>query len=114
MGNLPLASSHRVSQIMFHPHHPFLAIQSHENSLELFRIRTEEEVKKKLARREKRRNEKAKNPKAIEQTEQTEKHESTLTDTLVPYCVVRPSGKIRSFSFPQDVQSSSTTKNLTV
>ena len=55
---LPLSSKHRVSQITFHHSKPFLAVQSHDRSVEIFRIRTEEEVRKKQARRRKRAKEK--------------------------------------------------------
>ena len=60
---LPLSSNHRVSQIAFHPTKPYLAVQSHDRSVEIFRIRTEEEVRKKQARRKKRAEEKKKQTK---------------------------------------------------
>lgn len=87
----------------------------------MFRIRSEEELKKKLARRQKRAHEKAnKNKEAgkdhvsmgVDENEPSKTPD--LTDKLVPYTVVRPSGKIRSFSFPRESQSTSTAKNFSV
>ncbi|KDR83852.1 hypothetical protein GALMADRAFT_55599 [Galerina marginata CBS 339.88] len=107
LSTLPLASKHRVSQIQFHPTHPYLAIQSHDRSVEIFRIRTEEEVRKKRARRKKR----AKEKKHQEQGEGTrfqdeedeednvKATESSLVDFFTPHLVVRANGKIRSFDF---------------
>ncbi|KAI0750905.1 WD-repeat-containing protein [Daedaleopsis nitida] len=104
---LPLASSHRVSQISFHPHKPYLAVQSHDKSVELFRIRTEEEVKKKQARRRKRAKEKEQEKKekgkkaeeADAPMDVQEEKDVELVDLFQPYLIVRASGKVRSFAF---------------
>lgn len=106
---LPLASSHRVSQISFHPHKPYLAVQSHDKSVELFRIRTEEEVKKKQARRRKRAKEKEQEKKEKGKTQleaadalmdiEPEEKDVELVDLFQPYLIVRASGKVRSFAF---------------
>lgn len=111
MSSLPLASKHRVSQIKFHPSLPYLAVQSHDRSVEIFLIRTEEEVKKKLARRKKR----AKEKKQTENKGQNQEFledpddatlESQLVDYFSPHIVVRASGKIRSFDFePREANS---------
>ncbi|KAJ3805318.1 WD-repeat-containing protein [Lentinula aff. lateritia] len=102
IATLPLSSRHRVSQISFHPNQPFLAVQSHDRSVELFRIRTEEEVQKKQLRRQKR----AKEKKAKQQSnsekadnEQLEDDEITLVSLFTPHVIVRASKKIRSFDF---------------
>lgn len=101
---LPLSSKHRVSQIMFHPSRPYLAVQSHDKSVEIFRIRTEEEVRKKQARRLKRAKEKEQTKSKIKannvkdnETPSTEDIE--IPDLFTPYLVIRASGKIRSFDF---------------
>ncbi|KAG5716554.1 hypothetical protein E4T56_gene16312 [Termitomyces sp. T112] len=106
---LPLASRHRVSQVTFHPSQPFLAVQSHDRSVEIFRIRSEEEVRKKQARRKKREREKKLKVKVKSQDE-SELDEGSqndedikLVDLFTPYLVVRASGKIRSFDFGGDV-----------
>lgn len=117
VADLPLSSRHRVAQLSFHPTQAYLAVQSHDRSVEIFRIRTEEEVKKKQIRRKKRAKEKkdrksAKGVGTIKEDE-PEGHEVAddsadikLVDLFTPYLVVRASGKIRSFDFgPDDVGS---------
>ncbi|KAJ7507698.1 WD-repeat-containing protein [Mycena galericulata] len=111
IANLPLSSRHRVSQITFHPTQPYLAVQSHDRSVELFRIRTEEEVRKKQARRRKRAKEKKKESKGKGKADEDENmddeihEEIEIVDLFTPYLVVRASGKIRSFSFGPDEAS---------
>ncbi|THV08658.1 WD40 repeat-like protein [Dendrothele bispora CBS 962.96] len=109
ISTLPLSSKHRVSQICFHPTQAILAVQSHDRSVEIFRIRTEEEARKKQQRRKKRAKEKKEKDKekrkegggnfedASAQNEENE--EITLLDLFTPHVVVRASGKIKSFDF---------------
>jgi U3 small nucleolar RNA-associated protein 12 len=87
-------------------------VQSHDRSVEVFRIRTEEEARKKQLRRRKRAKEK--NTKGKEgQEEATTIEEDTpetnieIVDLFTPHLVVRASGKIRSFDMP----STDTSKN---
>ncbi|KAF8592773.1 WD40 repeat-like protein [Ramaria rubella] len=105
LSTLPLLSRHRVSQISFHATQPFLAVQSHDRSVEIFRIRTEEEIKKKQLRRKKRSKEKRDQGKTkgqdmdVEDKADTDNRAPDLVDRFTPYLVVRASGKIRSFDF---------------
>ncbi|KAF8316849.1 WD-repeat-containing protein [Clavulina sp. PMI_390] len=107
LASLPLSARSRVSQIAFHPTASYLAVQSHDRSVELFRVRTEEEVRKKQARRKKREKEKKdKKGKSKEADEEVEpeaegemEKDVTLEDLFTPYLVVRGSGKVKSFSF---------------
>jgi U3 small nucleolar RNA-associated protein 12 len=104
LASLPLAVRSRVSQIAFHPTQSYLAVQSHDRSVEIFRVRTEEEARKKQARRKKREKEKVKNKKLEEDSKQDDNEEKLvgLEDLFTPYLVVRGSGKIRSFSFADE------------
>lgn len=98
----PLSSHNRISQITFHPTQPYVAIQSHERSIEIFRIRTETEVRRKQVRRKKRIKEKReRDGPAADEIDDNEASEEkiTLVDLFSPHVVVRGSGKIRSFSF---------------
>ncbi|KAG8912036.1 hypothetical protein FRC01_005336 [Tulasnella sp. 417] len=109
VGSLPLTLNHRVSQISFHPFEPYLAVQSHERSVEIFNIRTEEEIKKKRARKKQRQREKQR--KKQEKGKETAMDEEMdvpaedendnigLTDLFSSYLTVRGSSKIRSFDF---------------
>jgi U3 small nucleolar RNA-associated protein 12 len=111
VANLPLSSRNRVSQVSFHPTQPYLAVQSHDRSVEIFRVRTEEEVRKKRARRIKRVKEKkgkdiakdkiAERLEALDMDQEVD-DEIKLVDLFTPYLVVRASGKIRSFDFGPD------------
>ncbi|KAJ7068170.1 quinon protein alcohol dehydrogenase-like superfamily [Mycena amicta] len=107
VATLPLSSNHRVSQVTFHPTLPYLAVQSHDRSVEIFRIRTEEEVQKKKARRRKRAKEKKKDKGKGKGEEDDIMDEDApediqLVDLFTPHLVVRASGKVRSFSFGPD------------
>lgn len=116
LATLPLSARNRVSQISFHPKEAYFAVQSHDRSVEIFRVRTEEEVRKKQARRKKREKEKGKDKKSKlkdapvpadtadgEQVEGEVETEVSLEDLFTPYLVVRASGKVRSFSFVNEV-----------
>ena len=114
ISSLPLSSKHRVSQIKFHPTQPYLAVQSHDRSVEIFRVRNEEEVRKKQARRKKRAKEKSQQEDisgketnlAAEPDTQAEEMESNFIDYFTPHLVVRTSGKIRSFDLGPNETSS--------
>lgn len=119
---LPLSSKHRVSQITFHPSRAYLAVQSHDRSVEIFRIRTEEEVRKKQARRKKRAKEKKEQAKskgkAVEKDDVDDagdvgSDEVTIPDLFTPYLVVRASGKVRSFDFADEESASAIAKGTT-
>lgn len=123
ISSLPLSSRHRVSQILFHPTQPYLAVQSHDRSVEIFRIRTEEEVQKKQLRRKKRSKEKKQQEATAgkgrkieaenEEQDMDEDLEVKLIDRFTPYLVVRASGKIRSFDFgPGDANAKGGTQVL--
>lgn len=107
---IPLSSKHRVSQLMFHPSRQYLAVQSHDRSVEIFRIRTEEEVRKKQQRRKKRSKEKkekdtgkSKSNTADPEAMDVEGDQPVeVVDLFTPYLIVRASGKIRSFDFGKE------------
>lgn len=103
---LPLSSHHRVSQILFHDSQPYVAVQSHDRSIEVFRIRTEDEARKKQVRRRKRAKEKegkseleTKDLGGRADNDEIGVDEVGLVDLFTPYLVIRASGKVRSFDF---------------
>lgn len=108
---IPLSSKHRVSQLSFHPRLQYLAVQSHDRSVEIFRVRTEEEIRKKQARRKKRAREKKKEKGQKEpdtgDEENGEEREISLVELFTPYIIVRPGGKIRSFDFGNETDTDS-------
>jgi U3 small nucleolar RNA-associated protein 12 len=97
-GTLPIASSHRIMQISSHPALPYLAVQSHDRSVEIFRVLNESEVQKRQTRRLKREHKKDKN----DQTGVAEIDVSLgtkLADKIIVHSILRATAKIRSFSF---------------
>lgn len=118
--SLPNTShTHNISQITLHPTLPVLAIHSGERAIDVFRLRTEDELRKKLARRRKREREKKEKAKAgkgkgkgkaVDGDEAEEDDEMDgggagadgeieWRDRLAVWSTVRTSGKIRNFSF---------------
>ncbi|TIA86921.1 hypothetical protein E3P81_04111 [Wallemia ichthyophaga] len=85
----------RISQLAFHDSLPFLAILSSDRSLEVLRLRTEEEIKSKMARRRRRNKDKGKAT-----HDDSSVINVTMNDRLTPYLVVHSHSKIKSFSFP--------------
>jgi len=101
LGVLPLAASHRISQLTFHPSQPFIALQSHDRSVEIFRMRTEDEVMKKRARRSKREKEKQDKKGSSKESAPIDLDaEISLTELFTPHSIIRASGKVKSFYFP--------------
>jgi len=116
--NLPHTShNHNISQITLHPTLPVLAIHSGERAIDVFRLRTEEELKKKLARRRKRereKKEKGKGKAVVNEDGEEDDAEMTANgdgevewrDRLAIWSVVRTGGKVKSFSFaPETLKS---------
>lgn len=114
--SLPSGShTHNITQIELHPTKPVLAVLSGEKTVDVFRLRSEEELRKKLARRRRRDREKAKDGKG--KGKETEGDDETMEgdadavvegaeiewrDRLAVWSIVRAQGKIRSFSFAPD------------
>lgn len=100
-GLLPLATlSHaqRIAQVAYHPTENILAVQTTERTIEVLRIRTEEEIKKKAARRRKREKEK-KEKKGLANGDEEVVSEPTWKDRLASWVTIRASSKIRSIDF---------------
>ncbi|PKI83206.1 beta transducin [Malassezia vespertilionis] len=97
-GTLEMPGAHRVQQLAFSAstNDTFLAASSGDRSVQVFRVRTLDEARKKQQRRTRR---------AMEKAERTggAPVEVALTWSLrfEPYVLIRPSiGRVRSFSFP--------------
>ena len=95
-------SSQPVSQIAFHPTQPVILLQTSDRSTTVLRLRTEEEIAAKRARRKKRDREKGRKKgekgeeAAEEQVEETA--EVKWEDRLQTLCVVRANAKVKSFA----------------
>lgn len=105
-GTLHRQSKDRAIEVMFHPRRNYFAVHGLEKSIELWRIRTEAEIKKGLARKRRRRREKLAASKAnkadgdADAPDEDEKADDVanadISDVFVRYVIVRTSGKVRS------------------
>lgn len=97
----------RTIGVSWHPAGKFVSAHGSEKAVELWRIRSEEEVKKALARKRRRRREKDANPHGNEPNGIVHNEEqpaediasASITDVIVPYVIVRTGGKVRSMSW---------------
>lgn len=105
-GTLHRQSKERAVEIVFHPRRDYFAVHSVEKSVEIWRIRTESEVKKTLARKRRRKREKLAAGKGkkgdgdAEMVDVEEKAEDVadaeISDVFAQHVIVRTTGKVRS------------------
>ncbi|KAG0012704.1 hypothetical protein BGZ80_011564 [Entomortierella chlamydospora] len=110
-GSIPRQSKDRVTTLEFHSSQEFLGCQASDKSIELFRIRSIDEIKKKMSRRKKRQREKQqallkKGDTAGAAAEEPVDETIQATDEITPWHVIRSGAKFRSFDFApaKDVQ----------
>jgi U3 small nucleolar RNA-associated protein 12 len=113
-GTLHRQGKDRTLEVIFHPRQDYFAVHGSEKAIEIWRIRSEDEVRKSLARKRKRRREKtaveieeieldggrvdlAGNSESISSAE--------VTDIFVPYVIVRTGGKVRSMDWVRTKRS---------
>ena len=99
----------RTLGVSFHPRGSYIAAHGSEKAVELWRIRSESEVQKAIARKRKRRKEKVMAAGGQESKENVELVDGEkelgdlssvpITDVIVPYVIVRTTGKVRSISW---------------
>jgi len=104
-GSIPRQSKERVTTIEFHSSQQFLGCQAADKSIELFRIRSIDEIKKKMSRRKKRQREKQQQLLKKGDTEGAAAEEPVdeaiqATDEITAWHIIRSAaGKFRSFDF---------------
>lgn len=91
-GTLYRQNKDRATIVTFHPTSNFVASHGSDKNIEIWRIRTEDEVKKALKRKRKRKEAKGDKPEA--DTESLANAE--VGDVFVSYVTVRTGGKVRS------------------
>ena len=94
----------RTTGVLFHPDGTLIAAHGGEKVVEIWRIRSEAEVQKKLARKRKRRSEKVKGTNDVDNDDDSKAiHEDIasagIDDLLVSHVDVRTGGKLRSISW---------------
>ncbi|KXX78292.1 WD repeat-containing protein 3 [Madurella mycetomatis] len=103
-GTLHRQSKERAVEVSFHPKHDYFAVHGIEKSVEIWRIRTEAEVKKSLARKKRRRREKLAKDKTGDKDvdmdgagdEADDITKAEISDVFVQHVMVRTTGKVRS------------------
>ncbi len=97
----------RTQGISWHGKSQYLAIHGAEKAIEIWRIRSEEEIRKSLTRKRKRKREKAKTElneeeqKDAEGEEKINIAEAEISEVIVPYVTLRTVGKVRSVAWMQ-------------
>jgi U3 small nucleolar RNA-associated protein 12 len=92
----------RTQGIAFYARSDYIAVHGAEKAVEIWRIRSEEEVRKSLARKRRRKREKAKgetNGETEEAEESINIADAEISEVIVPYVTVRTAGKVRSVSW---------------
>ncbi|KAH9908716.1 WD domain-containing protein [Xylariomycetidae sp. FL2044] len=104
-GTLFRQGKDRATEIIFHPRRDYFAVHGSEKSIEVWRIRTESEIKRSLARKRKRRREKLSHKKdKLNGDDLMEEDEgpddditgADVTDAFAQHLILRIGGKARS------------------
>ncbi|RFU77716.1 dip2-dom34p-interacting [Trichoderma arundinaceum] len=101
-GTLFRQNKDRATEVIFHPQKDYFVVHGSDKSVDVWRIRSEAEVRKGLARKRRRRREKQKDAKNAD--EDMENGDETLedvskadvSDVFVQYVILRTGGKVRS------------------
>ena len=108
-GTLYRSNKDRTTGVKFHPKAGYIAAHGTDKSVELWRIKSEGEVQKSLARKRKRRREKAvsqgNEADAIKIDEEQSAMDMTTIDVselIVPYITIRTQGKVGSMEWSQE------------
>lgn len=97
-GSLHRQSKARPASLEFHPNGQYLAAQSVDKAIEVFRLRSEDEIEKRLRRRRKRKDTK-KGEVKVETDDEDTIDAAQMEDNIVSYVTIRASHKIRSISW---------------
>ncbi|TKX23615.1 WD domain-containing protein 15 [Elsinoe australis] len=97
MGVLLRSTKDRTTNVSFHRSGAYVAFHGSEKAVEIFRVRSSDEVRRALLRKRRRRKEKA-----AEKGQQTEETDGAdlgtpeVSDIFVPHVIVRTGGRVRS------------------
>lgn len=88
-----------ATEIRFHPRRDYFAVHGSDKSVEVWRIRSDSEVRKGLARKRRRQREKKKDAQGDEEMangDDVDVSEADVSDIFVRYVTLRTGGKVRS------------------
>ncbi|GLD97227.1 hypothetical protein PINS_up005910 [Pythium insidiosum] len=124
LGSVYRQSNDRAMRVAFNPKGDLVGVQSAGKTVELYKLRSPEEIKKKRQRREKRLREKAKKKGTTVEAlaaataagdsavDAEDAADNAATDEFELLCVVRSAHRIKSFAFSPDVAKDGTTSLL--
>lgn len=105
-GTLFRNSKDRAIEVSFHPRRDYFAVHGVEKTIEIWRLKSDAEVKKSLARKKRRRREKVASGRkskdgtdvdmAVEENQEDENAQPELSDLFTQHVVIRTTGKVRS------------------
>ncbi|KAI0020586.1 WD domain-containing protein [Xylariomycetidae sp. FL0641] len=105
-GTLFRQGKDRATEVTFHPRREYFAVHGSEKAVEIWRIRTESEIKKSIARKKKRRKEKLEKKKGgqtdgevtVDGEDEQEENvgNADVTDAFAQHLIIRTGGKTRS------------------
>ncbi|PSR88958.1 WD domain-containing protein [Coniella lustricola] len=105
-GTLHRHGKDRALEVSFHPRRDYFAVHGVDKAVEVWRIRSDAEVKKSLARKRRRRREKASSKKTkvdgdvdmvdAEELDDDDNIQPDISDVFAQYLVLRTAGKVRS------------------
>ncbi|KAL7953943.1 WD40 repeat-like protein [Trichoderma compactum] len=104
-GTLFRQNKDRATEVIFHPHRDYFAVHGSDKSVDVWRIRSESEVKKGLARKRRRRREKQKDAKNDDvdmengDDAQEDVSKADISDVFVQFVILRTGGKVRSMDW---------------
>ena len=108
-GTLHRSSKDRTTGVKFHPTTGYFAAHGSDKSIEIWRIRSEGEVQKSLARKRKRRREKAasraKEDEILDVDEELDGKDLTeleLSELIVSYVIIRTEGRVGSLDWSNE------------
>lgn len=103
-GSISRANRDKPLSLKFHPSSKFLVVHSSNRNIEVFRIRTAEEIKKLLSRKRKRKSSKKD---ATNGDDHEEVDADDIANEIVAYTTIRASAKVTSVDWDTHVSSSS-------
>lgn len=131
LGSVFRQTTDRAARVAYSVSGDLVGVQSAGKTVEIYKLRSKEEIKKKRQRREKRAREKLKKKQAQEESaggksgkaapklvipkeaeHDDDERDNSATDELELLCVVRSSHRIKSFAFSPDVAKDGTTSML--
>lgn len=103
-GSISRTNRDKPLSLKFHSSTEYLAVHASNRNIEVFRMRSAEEIKKMLLRKRKRKTSKKQ---TTNEEDQDDAHEQNVSDEVVAYTTIRASAKVRSVCWSDNISSKS-------